>query len=148
MEDEQGTRITLDVPMREGKDGYVGTLFSLFLRMGGILADAGFRETDMRVEYMTHFMISLVPGKKQRQEIREQLRKDIEAKLKEDNSGDQDAKARIRNMVCLEYIGVVGDFIDKHVGISTENRLGFVVDPETQRKWDERMAEAAKRGKI
>lgn len=119
--------ITLDLPQREGKEGYIGTMFTLVLKMGTILADANFKETDMRVEYMTQFMISLIPGKKARKEIREQLHNDIAERLKTDTSADQDAKARLRNMVCLEYIGIVGDFMDKHVGISKENKIGFVI---------------------
>jgi hypothetical protein len=127
MSESKEEYLTLDLPQREGKEGYVGTMFSLFLRMGSILGDANFKETDMRIEYMVHFMISLVPGKTHRQEIREDLKRDIEKALKVETSGDTDTKARIRNMICLEYIGIVGDFIDKHIGVSRENKIGFAV---------------------
>ena len=129
MDEEKGRMLYLDVPQKEGKEGYVGTLFSLILRTGSILADANFKDTDMRVEYMTHFLISLIPNPQKRKEIRAALKKDIEERIKEDGSGDQDTKARSRNMVCLEYIGIVGDFIDTHIGLSVENRLGFVAKP-------------------
>lgn len=115
--------ITLDLPQREGKEGYIGTFLTMYLKMGSVLSDGNFKETDKRIEYMTYFMISLVPGKRDRLEIRERLKKEIEQATKGANGNEE--KARLRNMVCLECIGEVTDYVDKHIGVSRENKIGF-----------------------
>ncbi len=130
---EDGSKLfTLDIPQREGKEGYIGTHFSLFLRIGGVLGDAHFSATDLRIEYMTHFLISLIPGRKNRADIRDRLRKDIDKNLTEEKKtiGENltnEQIGRVRNMTCIEYMGEVMDFVDKHVGVSKENKIGFVV---------------------
>lgn len=127
----------LNIPQREGKEGYVGMLFSMMLRVGGIMADHAFTNTDLRIEYMTHFLIALVPGKRNRKTIRDGLNNEIKSRLLQegkDNGSElnDEQKARIRNMVCLEYIGEVIDFTDKHVGVSSENKIGFCISPPKQ----------------
>lgn len=120
--------ITLDVPQREGKEGYIGTIFGLYLRLGGIMSDPGFRETDIRLYYMAKLLINLIPGKKNRAEIKERMKKEIETALKDVK--DNETRMRLKNEICLDYIGEVHDFMDKHLGVSAENRIGFVVRPE------------------
>lgn len=130
---EDGSKLfTLDIPQREGKEGYIGTHFSLFLRIGGVLGDATFTSTDLRIEYMTHFLISLIPGKRNRANIRDSLRNDIDKNLADERKkvGENltnEQIGRVRNMTCIEYMGEVMDFVDKHVGVSKENKIGFVV---------------------
>lgn len=125
MTEKQPQYYTLDIPQREGKEGYIGTLLGLFLKMGGIMAQSDFSETDKRIEYMTQFLISMVPGRKLRKEIRDALKKDIEERTKGLTKNED--KARERNLVCLEYIGEVMDWTDKHIGVTKENKVGFVV---------------------
>ncbi len=131
---EDGSKfLTLDIPSREGKEGYIGTIFSLFLRMGSIMSEPNFQPTDMRIEYMLHFMIALVPGKKNRLKMRNELNELLEIRLREarlKNGGEElnnEQRGRITNLVCLESLGDVTDFADKHVGVSSENKIGFVV---------------------
>ena len=134
MADNEEKWLTLEIPQREGKEGYIGMLFGLMLKTGSVMADANFRPTDMRIEYMTHFMIALIPGKRNRQTIRDGLREEMEKRLKQakdENGSDlnEEQKSRVRNMTCLEYIGDVIDFTDKHIGVSRENKIGFAVKP-------------------
>lgn len=130
---EDGSKLyTLDIPQREGKEGYIGMLFQLFIKVGGIMADAQFTATDMRIEYMVHFLISLVPGKTNRKTIRDELKTEIEKRLEDERKKlnenlTNEQIGRIRNMTCLEMMGYIMDFTDKHVGVSKENKIGFVV---------------------
>ncbi len=117
--------LTLDIPQREGKDGYIGTLFGLYLKFGGIISDIGFKENDVRIYYMTKFLINLIPGKRNRAEIKEKMKNEIAEAMK--NCSSNDERMRIRNDICLDYIGDVHDFVDKHVGVSKENKIGFSV---------------------
>jgi len=118
--------ITLEVPQREGKEGYMGTFFSLFLRLGTMIGDANLKDTDNRIRNMTNLMISLIPGKKNRTTIRKEMNQEIENRLKGIN--DNETRARIRNDICIEYMGNVTDFIDLHIGVDVENRIGFSGD--------------------
>ena len=128
MAEQDEKYFTLDIPQREGRDGYIGTIFSLYLRLGGVIADGNFRDSDIRVYYMTKFLISLIPGEKNRKAIRDDLKKEIDEALKSITNNDE--KGRKRNEICLDYIGKVHDFMDKHVGVSTENKIGFCVRPQ------------------
>lgn len=133
MADEQ-KRITLDIPQREGKEGYIGTMLTLFLQLGRTFTDNEFKETNINIIYHMNFMISMIPEEDDRNRIRSELNKEIEkrtneameASKKSGNVLDNDDKARIRNMVYIEYIGKVMDWVDKFVGISTKNKVGFV----------------------
>ena len=125
---EQGEKyLTLDIPQREGKDGYIGTIFSLYLRMGGILAESNFKESDPRVYFFTKFMMGLIPGEKNRDAINTVMETEIEKIYKMSITDEE--KSRKRNEVCIRYIGKIHDFVDKHIGVSRENRIGFAVKP-------------------
>jgi len=131
---EQDGMIYLDAPQREGKEGYIGTILTLFLQLGRQFTSRDFKETDISIIYHMQFMISMIPVKKNREAIREALKTEISKRMDEANkeaiqtgiSLDNDDKARIRNMVYIEYIGEVMDWVDKHAGVSKENRIGFV----------------------
>ena len=60
MSDEPKT-ITLDIPQREGKEGYIGTMLTLFLQLGRTFTDTNFKETNIAIVYHMNFMISMIP---------------------------------------------------------------------------------------
>lgn len=131
-QNDQGEQVyTFDIPVREGKDGYVGMHFGLMLKMGSLMAEANRQATDNRIEYLTQFMISLIPGRKNRKVIRDGLKTEINKRLEEErkaagNDLTNDQIGAIRNMTSVEYVGEVMDFIDKHIGVDKENRIGTV----------------------
>jgi hypothetical protein len=131
-QNEQGQDVyTFDVPQREGKEGYIGMHFGLMLKMGSLMAEANRQATDNRIEYMAQFMISLIPGRKNRKIIRDGLQAEIKKRLEEEakKSGTDltnDQIGTIRNLTSVEYVGEVMDFLDKHVGVDKENRIGTV----------------------
>jgi len=126
--------ITLDIPQKEGKEGYIGTMLTLFLQLGRTFTDSNFKETNISIIYHMNFMISMIPEEEDRAKIRKELNSEIEKRTNEaietaKKTGtqlDNDDKARIRNMVYIEYVGKVMDWVDKFVGISTKNKVGFV----------------------
>ena len=126
--------ITLDIPQKEGKEGYIGTMLTLFLQLGRTFTDSNFKETNISIIYHMNFMISMIPEEEDRAKIRKELNAEIEKRINEaieaaKKTGtqlDNDDKARIRNMVYIEYLGKVMDWVDKFVGISTKNKVGFV----------------------
>ena len=125
---QQEKFLTLDIPQREGKEGYIGTVFSLYLRMGSILAEANFKDSDPRIYFFTKFMIGLIPGEKNRGIINNAMDKELEEIFKSNLNNEE--KSRKRNEVCINYVGKIHDFIDKHIGVSRENRIGFAVKPK------------------
>jgi len=124
--DDNSERLTLDIPKREGKEGYIGTMLQLYLKMGGIIAEANFTNNDLRVEYMTHFMLSTIPSKEKRIEIRQRLRERITNEVDADKLMTNEQKNKKKNLICIEFMGETMDWIDEHLGISVENKIGFV----------------------
>ena len=116
--------ITLDFPQRDGKPGYTGTMFSLYLRMGGIITDPTFKEHDARLYFMTRLMISMCPGVKRRQEMTKKLKEDINEAIK--GKANNEEKMKARNEVCLDALGDIFAVVDLHLGLSVESRVGFV----------------------
>ena len=125
MPENEGTVITLDVPMRDGKEGYTGTMFSLFLRFGSILADPNFKDTDGRVYFMTRLMLSMLPND---DGGKIEMIKKLKLDIKEQTKGlpAMDDRNRLRNEICLDVLSDVFDVTDRHIGLSRKNRLGFI----------------------
>lgn len=119
---------SLDIPQREGKEGFIGTHFTLMLQMGNLLSRIE-SPTDSRIEYMANLLISLIPDKKIRDGTRESIRKEIVEKCK--NISTNEDKGRTALMCWIEGVGDVMDYIDKHVGVSRENKVGFSAPRKT-----------------
>ncbi len=115
---------SLDIPQREGTPGFIGTHFTLMLQMGNIVSKMD-NHTDFRLQYMVNLLISLVPDKKERAAIRKEMKDSIEARTK--GLATKEDKGRETQLVCLETVGSVMDFIDRHIGVSKENKIGFAV---------------------
>ena len=124
--------LTFDIPQREGKEGFIGTFFTLYLNMSSILRSPEFIKEPMRVYYLTKLIIASVPGKKNRDEIKKALNERIDSMKKQrlqksDVPLTEEENNHILIDASLDVLGDVSDFIDKHVGVSRENKLGFVI---------------------
>lgn len=123
---------TLDIPQREGKEGFVGMFFSTWLNMQAVLKSPEFSREPMRIYYMSQIMISMIPGEANREKIRNDLKKNLEeareAYRKETNTNviPENQSIHILIEATMKTLGSVSDFIDKHVGVSVENKVGFV----------------------
>ncbi len=123
---------TFNEPQREGREGYVSTFFSMYLKLANVLCAPEHDPIDGRGKYMTKFIISLVPGKKNRDLLKDELKNKINAEIEEfkklnGHEPDNAERGRIELEASLDTLGLVSDFVDKHIGVSNENKLGFVL---------------------
>jgi len=125
--------VTFDIPAREGTTGYVGLFFSVYLQTSALLTNPNVVNDAYRLGNITQFMISLVAGKEKRKMIREILKRNIESEISdkkkehgEDYELAHDEREGVYIKCYLEIIGDITDFVDEHVGISKENKLGSV----------------------
>lgn len=138
MADEGAERlITFDIPQKEGKEGYVGTLFGLILKLGTILTDTNLKHTDIRIEYLMQLFISLIPEYKVRDEIRRSLKEDIDIYYKNNGTATNEQKAREVNMIHLNHLGYIMEYIDLHIGIAINNKIGFSARKRKKKDGDE-----------
>lgn len=123
---------SLDIPQREGKEGYVGTFFTLYLKLGTILQAPEFSKEPIRLFYMSEFIISLIPNEVSRAEVRTMMktrRQELETELKKEKGIKElshQEKDHVLIQASLQTIGFVSDYIDKHIGMSDQNKIGFV----------------------
>ena len=126
---------TLDIPQRDGSVGYVGTFFTLYLKLATILQSPEFSKEPIRVYYMSKFIISLIPGEDKRNEIKKLLKETkitIEEEYRKDRGYSatsvlsQQEKDHILIISTIDSLGGVSDFIDKHIGLSKKNKVGFI----------------------
>lgn len=130
-ETEEGKYFTLDIPQREGKEGYIGTFLSSHLNLEAVLKSPEFTREPIRVYYLMEARISLIPDEEERQKIYNKLDeklKDLKANYKKDNgietlSPEQDSHLLI--IASLRTLGQVTDFVDKHIALSVKNKVGF-----------------------
>lgn len=117
------TQITLDIPQREGKEGYIGTFFTLYLKLGTLLSGGSFNSMDYHVTLLVEMIVSTVPGKK-----REAIRQRIKDRLANETSSNQslDEKQHTTTRIYIEELAAVTDFIDEHIGLSNEHKIGIV----------------------
>ncbi len=126
---------TLDIPQREGKEGYIGTFFTLYLKLATVLQSPEFSKEPIRVYYMSKVITSMIPGEDKRLEIKKLLKDNKEAFEKEYRTEHkynetQPLTTMERDHILisstLDSLGVVSDFIDKHIGLSKKNKVGFI----------------------
>jgi len=130
--DDGSLMYTLGIPHYETDPTYIGILMGLLFKLGNILSSPEYNYTDLRVEAMTHFLISLVIGEKKAQKLRNELQSLIEERLNKEQEKTGEALTneqigRIRHMTCIEFINRIINEVDTHLGIATEHQLGFVV---------------------
>ena len=61
---------TLDIPQREGKEGYIGTFLTSWLNLQSILKSPEFSREPIRIYYMMEAIISQIPDEEEREKIR------------------------------------------------------------------------------
>lgn len=136
---QDGKSFTLDIPQREGKDGYLFTLFSSHLNMESVLKSPEFSHEPIRVYYLALSRISLITSQKQQDEVYQALEnkiKELEKDYKKSHNLQTLTEAQQNHILIVASIktmGKVSIWGDKHVGISTENKVGF---ERRQRKKD------------
>lgn len=126
--------ISLDIPQMEGEEGYIGIYFSTILSVAALLRDPEIVKAPYKINYMVSLIISLIPDTEYRQRLRDQLKEiynkkmiDLsEMKKVKPESLDYKDKESCLIEASIEEIGFVIEYVDKYIGISHKNRLGFV----------------------
>jgi len=123
---------SLDIPQKEGIQGYIGTFFTLFLKLATVLQSPEFSKEPVRVFYMVEFIISLIPEPSSREIIRQkhkELRLKLETEYKKDNKKaelNQQERDHLLIVASLQILGDVSYYIDEFMGISVKNKIGFI----------------------
>jgi hypothetical protein len=131
---EAGEKLyTLDIPQREGKEGYIGTFLSSHLNAEAVLKSPEFSREPIRIYYLFEARVSLVPNEEDRQKIYDKLEEKLtylEKKYKKDRniSGDLTAEQHSHLLITasLRTMGLVTDFVADHIGLTSQNKVGFV----------------------
>jgi len=126
---ENDFNYNLDIPSKDGKEGYVGVHFTMFLKMASILQSPEFQQNPVRVFYLATEMISLIPDVEKREKIRKQIsdrRRELIEEYKRDGiTIDKSVGDHLLITASLETLGEITDYVDQHIGISTTNKIGW-----------------------
>lgn len=123
---------TLDIPQREGKEGYIGTFLTSWLNIQSILKSPEFSQEPIRIYYMMESIISQIPEEEEREKIRISFDKkfaELKEKYLKDNQIEKLTEKQHSHLLivsALRTIGLTTDYVDKHIGVSTKNKVGFV----------------------
>ena len=116
--------IELNIPPIEG-GGILSLVFRLYSMLGAIISDADDSKY-FKFEMMTNLIINTVLGSEDREDIK-QFKKDLMAKrMAELESPSSDEINLVHMEVCMEAIGEVSSYIDKHLGVSVKLEVGTV----------------------
>ena len=128
------TVYTTDLPAEEGKPGFLGVFYALYLKLGHILESPDFSREPIRIHFMTGLLISMVPDVNLRAEIRKKkddLHRELKAAyLKEKNlttlNIDQENYLLVESSI--QTIGHIQDYTDRFIGLSEKNKVSFIID--------------------
>lgn len=112
---------TVDVPLRDSLNGYIMIFVELNLRISDILGTPEAFTQPMRIYYLVKQMISLITDTEIRDMINEHMSKEITERAKDK---DEEELQHIQLEVSIDTIKFITMWIDKHVGLSVENRIG------------------------
>jgi len=129
--DASGDKVyTLDIPQLEGKEGYIGTFFTLYLQLGNLFKGTDFAREPVKVSLLVRLIISMIPDKDRRDSINKTIKERFEQLKKEKavngrilTDGDT---GYLLIEASLDALGNVTDYIDKHIGLNIKNKIGYV----------------------
>lgn len=123
--DKQGKQkksIQLDLPQRNTDNNWIAVMGDLYSKLGAVICNEEVSNVSDRIEYMVHLIISTITDSEEREEIREDLIKEVESIL---NNGAPPDKARKQiTIACLKRLGKVTDYADMSMGISHKLEIG------------------------
>ncbi len=130
---EEDFMYNLDIPQKDGTPGYVGMFFTMYLKVASTIQHPDFtKNTPISVFYLVNWIISAIPDEKIRKNIRDAIRlrrKELEQEYKSDGVQiTEKVKDHILVTSVLEEAGRITEYIDKFVGLSKENKIGWGVD--------------------
>lgn len=123
---------SLDIPQKEGSAGYVGMFFTLWLKVASTIQHPDFTKgSPMSVYYLINWIIAAIPDESEILKIKETIRsrrKELEQEYKNDGiTMTEKTKDHILLMSTIEGSSLISHYIDKHIGISKDNKIGWGV---------------------
>lgn len=116
--------IELDVPQIEGS-GMLSLIYRLYSMLGAVIADAE-NSQHFKFEMLTNLLINTVLDRDVRAEIKDFKKNEMIRRLDELDSPGQEEINSVHMEVCLDAIGEVTTFIDRHLGVSVKLEVGTV----------------------
>ena len=121
--------VTFGIPRGEVKGAYFDLILKQLYNLGIQLSQPT-PLSGSSVPLMVNFVISHVPHEQHRLDIRNEIKKELLTRL--EGVDDDEDKTKIKLDVYVESIGNIADYLERFMGIETENRLGFIGSPETK----------------
>lgn len=116
--------IELDVPQVEG-NGMISLLFRLYSMSAAVIADSEDSKY-FKFEMLTNLLINTVLDREIRNEIKEFKLNELKKRLEELGDPGQDEINTVHMNVCMDAIGEVSSYIDRHLGVSVKLEVGTV----------------------
>lgn len=121
---ESNGEVTFAAPKGEIKFSYFDLIMKQMYHLGMMISQSSSGISDSRIPLMVSFIISHVPQKKLRQDMRDDLKAALEARL--EGVVDSEDRTLITIETYVEVIGNMADYLEKYMGTTQENRLGFI----------------------
>lgn len=121
---ERSDIIELDVPQVEG-NGMISLLFRLYSMSAAVIADSEDSKY-FKFEMLTNLLINTVLDREIRDEIKEFKSSELKKRLEELGDPGQDEINTVHMTVCMDAIGEVSSYIDRHLGVSVKLEVGTI----------------------
>jgi len=129
MEDEK--TITFGIPKGEIKQAYFDLILKQMYHLGLQISQPTTYNAG-NIPLMVNFIISHIPSQNNRDDMRLAIKTEIARRL--ENIEDDETIRKITVDVYIEYVGQISDYLEKFMGIQTENRLGFIGMKQHEKK--------------
>lgn len=116
--------VELDVPQVEGT-GMLSLIYRLYSMLGAVIADSEDSKY-FKFEMLTNLLINTVLDREIREEIKKFKKDELSRRMGELTNPGSEERDTIHMEVCMDAIGEVTTFIDRHLGVSVKLEVGQV----------------------
>ena len=116
--------VELDVPQVEGT-GMLSLIYRLYSMLGAVIADSEDSKY-FKFEMLTNLLINTVLDREIREEIKMFKKDELSRRMSELTNPGSEERDTIHMEVCMDAIGEVTTFIDRHLGVSVKLEVGQV----------------------
>ena len=116
--------VELDVPQVEGT-GMLSLIYRLYSMLGAVIADSEDSKY-FKFEMLTNLLINTVLDREIREEIKKFKKDEMIRRVGELVNPGPEETDTVHMEVCMDAIGEVTTFIDRHLGVSVKLEVGQV----------------------
>lgn len=120
---EEQTEIKFGIPKGEIKDSYFDLILRQLYHLGLQISQPN-TYSNTTVPLMISFIISHIPGKDKRIELRNNIQNEIDSQITGNESIDEKNEKIIK--IYIENMGNIADYLEQFMGIEKENRIGYI----------------------